>query len=326
MHELRKDYLLDDWVIIASGREKRPKLAEKKIMPSMDENCPFCPGNEERTPPEIARLPLGASEWRVRVVPNKFPAVEQAGEIEKLDLPFRFLKTAFGRHEVIIETPVHRLQMADFTIERIMEIVSVYAERVDVLEAVEGVKEVVLFKNQGPRAGASIPHSHSQLIALNKLSEKTKRELSAYNSFVAENHVCPFCRIISLEMDSQRRVWQNDSFACFAPFASRVPFQLAIYPKRHSPDFREMREKEKRDFAEILKKALSAVKLLGLDYNLYFKNAPLGIEDFHWHVCILPRMTTRAGFEEATDCIVNTHSPEFCAAFYREQFEKEATT
>lgn len=321
MHELRKDYLLDDWVIIASGREKRPKLVEAAPMSSVDENCPFCPGNEERTPPEILRLPVGVNDWRVRVVPNKFPVVEQAGEIERLDLKFRFLKTAFGRHEVVIETPVHRLQMADFTLEKIMEIVDVCAERVNALEEVDGVKEIVLFKNQGLKAGASINHSHSQIIALNKLSEKTKRELAAYNSFIAENQACPFCQIIGLEMDSQRRVWQNDSFACFAPFASRVPFQLGIYPKRHSRDFREMREKEKRDFAEMLKKVLSAIKLLGLDYNLYFKNAPPGVEDFHWHVCVLPRMTTRAGFEEATDCIVNTHSPEFCAAFYREKFE-----
>ncbi len=324
MHELRKDYLLDDWVIIASGREKRPKQVEETLLPSVDENCPFCPGNEERTPPEILRVPALAGEWRVRVVPNKFPAVEQAGEIEKLELPFRFLKTAFGRHEVIIETPVHRLRMADFTLARIMEVVGVYAERVDALEALPGIEEIVLFKNQGPKAGASILHSHTQIIALNKLSERTKRELEAYRAFVAENQACPYCRIVGIEMDSQRRVWQNDSFACFAPFASRVPFQLSIYPKRHFRDFREMYEREKRDFAEILKRALSAIKVLGLDYNLYFKNAPKGTEDFHWHVCIMPRMTIRAGFEEATDCIVNTHSPEFCAAFYREQFEKGA--
>ena len=124
-------------------------------------------------------------------------------------------------------------------------------------------------------------------------------------------------------MDSQRRVFENESFACFAPFASRAAYQLLIFPKRHLRHFKEMYEKEKRDFAEAMKKALSAVKQLGADYNLYFRNAPPGQEDFHWHVNLMPRLTTRAGFEEATECIINIHSPENCAEFYREEFAKE---
>jgi len=323
MHELRKDYLLEDWVIIAGGREKRPQLTKETGTVRENKDCPFCPGNEERTPPEITRAPILADRWRVRVVPNKFSAVDETGVIEKLDLPLRRLKTAYGRHEVIIETPVHSMKLADFTLGRVMEIIGVYIERVIALESMEEIKEVALFKNEGVKAGASILHSHTQLIAFNQLSQKTRMELNAYDRYLEKNQACPYCEIVRIESDTQRKVWENESFLCIAPFASRVPYQLMILPKKHSRHFMEMYEKEKRDFAEILKKALTAIKALGADYNMYFKNAPHSIRDFHWTVNILPRTTIQAGFEEATGCIINSHSPEFCASFYREEFAKE---
>lgn len=320
MHELRKDYLLDDWVIIASGREKRPQHLEIEQRISPKAKCPFCPGHEGLTPPEITRVPIQSQNWRIRVVPNKFSAVQETGIIESLKLPFRSLKTAFGRHEVIIETPLHNLQMADFSLKQIMEILNVFIERVNALEALKEVKEVSLFKNQGVKAGASLSHAHSQIIALNKLSEKTKRELKAFEESFEKNQKCPYCEIIGIEMNSQRRVFENDSFACFTPFASRAAYQLLIFPKRHSRHFNEMGEKEKRDFSEILKKALLAVKELGADFNLYFKNAPPSVRDFHWYANIMPCLITRAGFEESTECIINIYSPEECASFYRKEF------
>lgn len=322
MHELRRDYLLDEWVIVASGRKKRPTPKEEKKEPSPKETCPFCPGHEKMTPPEILRVPVLAKKWRIRIVPNKYSAVQESEPIEKINLPFRFLKTAFGKHEVIIETPVHNLQLADFEVNRIMEVVNAFIERVDSLEGIENVEEVVLFKNQGPKAGASLSHSHSQIIALNKLTEKTKRQINAFNEFVKKREACPYCEILRIEMDSQRRVFENESFACFTPFASRAAFQLLIFPKKHSSHFSEMNEKQRRDFAITLKKALSAVKGLGADYNLYFKNAPPSQNDFHWHVNLMPSLMTRAGFEEATDCIINTYPPEQCAEYYRERFSE----
>ncbi|MCX6802643.1 MAG: DUF4931 domain-containing protein [Candidatus Diapherotrites archaeon] len=323
MNELRKDYLLDDWVIISSGRGKRPQPraeGERKSTPL--EKCPFCPGKEEQTPPEILRLPVGGKGWRIRVVPNKFGAVQEHGTIETLNLKYRALKTAFGKHEVIIETPFHDLEMADFTTERIKEIIGVYIERVKALEAIKGVEEVSLFKNQGFSAGASLSHSHSQLIAVNKVSERTKREIKAFNDSFLKTQSCPYCEIISFEMDSQRRVYENQSFACFTPFASSAGFQLSVFPKRHSRHFNEMGEKEKEDLSEILKKALSALKTISSDYNILFHNAPQSATEYHWHISIKPRLMVRAGFEESTDCIINIFSPEDCAAFYREEFAK----
>ena len=322
LHELRKDYLVGDWVIIASGRENRPKHIELEEKPSPKEKCPFCPGREEETPPEILRVPILAKKWRIRVVPNKFGAVDENSPEEKLDIPYRFLKSALGWHEVIIETPLHGLQMCDFSLGRVMEVVNVYIERVKDLEASQCVKEVSVFKNKGAKAGASISHSHSQLIALNKVSPKTVREIKAFKSAWVENQGCPYCEITQIEMDSKRRVYENDSFACFTPFASRAAYQLMVVPKRHAKHFKEMTEKEKRDFAEILKKALTAIKELGAAYNMVIKNAPPQENEFHWHVDIRPRLITRAGFEEATEIIINTHSPENCAEFYREAFSK----
>ncbi|MEM0359877.1 MAG: DUF4931 domain-containing protein [Candidatus Diapherotrites archaeon] len=323
MNELRKDYLVEEWVIIASGRSKRPQPSsesERKSTPL--EKCPFCPGKENETPPEIMRLPVSSKGWRVRVVPNKFSAVQDHGVIESLGLKYRSLKTAFGKHEVIIETPIHDLEMADFSLERIKEVLSVYIERVKALEAIKGVEEVCLFKNQGFSAGASISHTHSQIIALNKVSEKTKRELKAFNAAFLESQSCPYCEIISLEMDSQRRVYENQSFACFTPFAPRAGYQLLVFPKKHSRHFSEMGEKEKADLAEILKKALSAIKTLGADFNMVFRNAVPSAREYHWHISIMPRLLVRAGFEEGTDCIINIYSPEESAAFYREEFAK----
>ncbi len=319
LHELRKDYLLDKWAIIASGRKNRPQPVPEKHAEKRDETCPFCPGNEEETPPEILRYPVFSKNWRIRVVPNKFKAVDAEGKAESLDLPFRSLKTAIGRHEVIIETPGHGEQFADFSISKIIEVVDVFAERVRALEEISGVKEVTLFKNQGKNAGASLSHSHSQIIALNSVSRNSAEEAGAFEAFFEERGICPYCKIVSLEMDSQRRVHENNSFACFTPFASRAGYQLSIFPKRHSRHFSEMSEGEKRDFASILKKALYSLKGLAPDYNLFFKNALPG-KDFHWHVSIMPRLMTRAGFEEATDTIINVFSPEDCAAYYREKF------
>jgi len=321
MHELRKHYLLDEWVIIASGREKRPKqiVSETKIMPK--NKCPFCVGKENETPPEIMRVPFQGKTWRVRVVPNKFSAVDDTTLVEKLELPFRFLRTAAGKHEVIIETPLHELQIADFTESRIMEVLKVWIKRVSALEKNVNVQEVSLFKNQGAKAGASLSHAHSQLIALNQVSERTKNEMSAFAKAFESIGNCPYCAVIALEKDSQRRVFENQSFVAFTPFASKSPFELVIFPKRHSKHFKGMMEKEKADFANVLKKAFIAVRGLGEDFNLYFKHAPPDAGDFHWYVTIEPMMAIRAGFEKATGTMINSFSPEFAASYYREKFE-----
>jgi len=321
MHELRKHYLLDEWVIIASGREKRPKQlgAETPEMPK--EKCPFCVGKEEETPPEITRIPFQGKTWRVRVVPNKFSAVDDTTLVEKLALPFRVLKTAAGKHEVIIETPLHELQMADFTESRIMEVLNIWIERIVELEKNINIQEVSLYKNQGGKAGASLSHAHSQLIALNQVSKRTKDEIAAFTKAFEATGSCPYCAVIALEKDSQRRVFENQSIAVFTPFASKSPFELVIFPKRHSKHFKGMMEKEKADFASAMKKALLAIRGLGGDFNFYFKHAPPETGDFHWYATLEPRLAIRAGFEKATGTMINSFSPEFAASYYREKFE-----
>jgi len=266
------------------------------------------------------RVPFQGKTWRVRVVSNKFSAVDDTTLVEKLELPFRFLRTAAGKHEVIIETPLHELQMADFTESRIMEVLNVWIGRITELEKNVNIQEVSLFKNQGEKAGASLGHAHSQLIALNQVSRRTKDELNAFAKAFETIGNCPYCAVIALEKDSQRRVFENQSFVAFTPFASKSPFELVIFPRRHSKHFKGMMEKEKADFASVLKKALVAVRGLGEDFNLYFKHAPPETGDFHWYATIEPKLTIRAGFEKATGTMINSFSPEFAASYYREKF------
>jgi len=312
MGELRKDYILDRWVIISTERAKRPHEFVNKKAEEEVGTCYFCPGNENLTPPEISRWPCGSSQWKVRVFPNKFAAVNIDGNSAiKTDNRFYTFSSNFGKHEVIVETPDHKKQLADLDDETIKEVLKMYSNRIEELSKFPGIKYVCVFKNSGKEAGTSIFHSHSQVIAYNQVPEVVNEEIIAAANFSS----CPFCDIIKTEKESLRRCFENDQFVAFAPYASRFPFEIWVMPKQHIKSITEMDEGKLYDLALIMGKILRKLKELNAPYNYVLHYSPSHC-NLHFHIEILPRLSTWAGFE-FNGTVINVVTPEDAAKFYR---------
>ncbi len=322
MHELRKDYIFDRWVIVNTERAKRPKDFIKQHPKIKDHGpCPFCPGNEKMTPPEIARV-NEKGEWILRVFENKFPAVTSEGNPEvRTEGDFFTSGNAFGKHEVLVETPRHNQKFYELPVETIAKYLQLLFKRRDALYKVPGIKFVAMFKNHGLEAGTSLAHEHTQMIAYNRLPANIEREIKAITTYHRKHRKCPYCRVLELERKGPRRIVENDSFLAFTPYASIFEFEIGIFSKRHVDSFSRLNEKERNDLAELLKKILSKLAELQAPYNMYFHEAPKG-KKHHIHVKIVPRLITWGGFEHCTGCIINTVSPEHAAEFFREE-EKE---
>jgi len=322
MHELRKDYIFDRWVIVNTERAKRPKDFIKQRAKINDSGtCPFCPGNEKLTPPEIARVEENG-EWVLRVFENKFPAVTiEASPDVKTEANFFTSGNAYGKHEVIVETPRHDQNFQDLPVERIAKYLALLFKRKNSLYKVPGIKFVAMFKNHGLEAGTSLAHEHTQLIAYNRLPANVDREIKAITKYHGKHRHCPYCKVIELERKGPRRIAENDSFFAFTPYASIFEFEAGIFSKKHVDNFSELGEKELVDLAMLIKKVLSRLAFLKAPYNMYFHEAPKG-KKHHIHVKIVPRLITWGGFEHCTGCIINTVSPEQSAEFFREE-EKE---
>jgi len=313
MGELRKDYVLDRYVIIASERAKRPDEFKKKPKRKSKKNKVdfFAPGNEDLTPKEIYRYPENTKDWQIRVFPNKFPAVKPEGKSEvRTDNHFFTYSDAFGYHEVIVETPDIKKTLADLSEKQIANVLKVIKKRVSINMNCDNIKYVSVFKNHGENAGTSIEHSHCQLIAYNIIPEIIKRK----EYMVKKHESCPYCAVLKIEKNSHRRCFENKDFVAFTPYASRFPFEIWILPKRHIKNITELNDEEFVYLAEIMKKILVKLKKLGVDYNMDFQ---YGVENMHFHVKIMPRISKWAGFEHATGTIINIMPPEDAAEYYR---------
>jgi UDPglucose--hexose-1-phosphate uridylyltransferase len=309
--ELRKDYILERWVFLASDRKKRPREFKSKGEKEEKKICYFCPGNEHLTPPEIGRI--GKKKWKIRWFPNKFPAVEQKGNFSiKTDNTYFTFSDAYGIHEVIVETPHHNKQMWDLSNEHIKEVLDVYKQRITELGRLEHIKYVIIFKNHGKEGGTSLVHSHTQVTAINIVPTLVKEEVEAFKRY--EN--CPYCDIINIEKNSHRRCFENNSMVAFAPYASRFNFEVWIFPKRHLKNITELKDNEALDLAEILKNVLEKLKKLNAAYNFFLHYAPEG-EDLHFHIEVTPRLAIWAGFEFSSNAVINSVAPEDAAKFYR---------
>ncbi|MBD3163905.1 galactose-1-phosphate uridylyltransferase [Candidatus Woesearchaeota archaeon] len=308
--ELRKDYVLDRWVIIATDRMKRPKQFRKKSEKGKKELCFFCPGNEHLTPPEIGRISKGKS-WKFRWFPNKFPAVKKEGnpEIQTHNGFFTFA-SAYGYHEIIAETPDHEEQLWDLPKERLTELLKIYNQRIEQLSKREAIRYVVVFKNHGKDAGTSLIHSHTQIAGINFLPEIIKKKCRH------SKNECPYCRIIDIEKNSYRACFENNNFVAFAPYASRFSFEIWVFSKSHKRRMDEFSEEEYADLADIMKKILNKLKKINVSYNYYLHYSPSN-ENLHFHVEVTPRLATWAGFEFSTEAIINSMPPEDAAKFYR---------
>ncbi|NQV09400.1 galactose-1-phosphate uridylyltransferase [Candidatus Woesearchaeota archaeon] len=311
--ELRKDYILERWVVISEGRAKRPREFKKKPIDVDDKICHFCSGNEHLTPPEISRVEEDG-KWKIRVIPNKFPFMIEEGFTDiRTDNIFFTYSHAYGKHEVIVETEDHEKQLYDLTHDEIKEVLNMYKSRFNALSKLFETKYVVLFKNHGAEAGTSIVHSHSQITSMAKMPTLIQDKLNAVKKFDS----CPYCDIINIEKGSDRRCFENNSFVAFTPYASRFNYEVWLFSKRHCKNINELNDDEMNDLTEIMVKILRKLKELNCSYNFTVFNSPTN-EDLHFHIEFLPRMATWAGFEFSTDIVINSINPEQAAEFYRE--------
>ena len=308
MGELRKDYILDRWVIISSARAQRPHELQKSVTKQKGV-CYFCPGSESSTPAEIGRIVKNGS-WQIRWFENKFPALKPEGSpVPKTDSRFYTSASAYGYHEVVVETPRHDKQLAQLSAEEIEELLYVYARRIVELEQKPNIKYVSVFKNHGYLGGTSIVHSHSQIMATAMLPSEIEAKLSAMRKFIS----CPYCGVIRSEINSGRKCFENDAFIAFTPYASRFNYEIWIFPKQH---IARMEELDFSSLAPIMRSVLKKVQEANLDYNMIVQYGPKG-EDFHFHIEVCPRSAIWAGFEFASGIVINSVAPEDAAKFYR---------
>ncbi len=342
MSELRQDPIQKQWVVISAERGKRPRDFQIARETEKKEGfCPFCPEHEDRTPMEIMALRhpgsyRNAPGWDIRVVPNLYPALMIEGQLDKRALgPYDRMR-GVGAHEVVIETPAHDLDMADMPVEHIARIVETYRLRWLDLSQDHRFRYILVFRNHGAAAGASLAHPHSQIIATPVTPKVVATELeSAKDHFHLKNR-CLFCDILDFELDRQDRIiTTNDNFVSFLPYASRFPFEMTIMPRFHSHSFALMDQRAIVDLATILKDSLLRLKLGLKDvaYNMMLHTVPNvhslpkrsyywdTVEwDFHWHIEIFPRLTRVAGFEWGTGFFINPTPPEDAAVFLRDVF------
>lgn len=333
MPELRQDYATKEWVIIATERAKRPHeflkgRSEPPQLPPHDPNCPFCPGNEHMTPPETFAIrdgtPPNTPGWRVRVVPNKFPALVPNGRPQRVRLGIYLRMDGVGHHEVIIESPEHDKTLALLPQWQVEDVIRAYRARYQALNANPANELVLIFRNQGERAGTSLVHPHSQIVATPIVPVPIRRTL-----YEAERHYdalgrCVFCDILEHELECKERiVAENRHFVAFVPYAARVPFEVHILPRQHQATFGELPDDQLSAFAAMLRLVLRKLYfgLRNPDYNFAISTAPhysQGEPHFHWHLKILPRLTTPAGFEIGSGMYINVALPEENAKFLRE--------
>jgi UDPglucose--hexose-1-phosphate uridylyltransferase len=327
MPELRKDPIVGRWVIIASERGKRPMDFPHRSPVQHGGFCPFCPGNEDKTPPEIfAVRPLGprdAPGWQVRVVPNKFPALIIEGELKRRGVGLYDVVDGIGAHEVIIDSPEHARSFADMSVAHIATVLETYQIRQLDLAQDHRFRYILVFKNHGEDAGASLEHSHTQLIATPIIPKRVVEELEGTRRHFEIKERCIFCDIIDQELfDGRRIILETEHFLVISPFAARFPFETWILPRRHEPHFHRVGEAARLDMAAVLSTVLRKLNL-ALDqpaYNYVLHTAPINTGadwHFHWHLELMPKLTKVAGFEWGSGFYINPTPPEDAADYLR---------
>jgi UDPglucose--hexose-1-phosphate uridylyltransferase len=330
--ELRKDPITGRWVIIATDRAKRPSdFNRQQVHITGLRFCPFCAGNELRTPPEILayRTRGGANEpgWTLRVISNKFPVLRVEGTTNSKADGMYDKMNGVGAHEVIIETPDHTQTLATMPEKRIEDLFWAYRDRVLDLRRDVRLKYVLLFKNHGEAAGQPLEHTHSQLIALPVVPKRVHEEIDGAKKYHDYKDRCVYCDIVSHEVDhGQRVVLDTDHFVAVSPYAARFPFETWIVPKLHNSHAEAMSHAEIEDLARVLRSILRRIEttLEHPPYNLVVHSAPVQETPsvhYHWHIELIPKLTHVAGFEWGSGFYINPTPPEESAKFLREAAE-----
>jgi UDPglucose--hexose-1-phosphate uridylyltransferase len=334
MSELRRDPLSGHWVIVAEGRSERPQDFKINRQVRSPDQCSFCAGHEEETPGEVfavrsQRDVADEADWKIRVVPNKYPALHpDSGDIGLPSLSPLAGKAAeslftvsagCGVHEVIIETPEHLVRTTDLHPKQLAAVIRVYRSRLQALRANKRIHSGIVFKNVGPEAGATIEHTHSQLIGLPINSPRLAAELNATRVHQDRYGNCLFCDLIAAEKQLDRRiVATTERYLALCPYASRQPYETWILPHAHQANFDTLCDDACDELADLLLGTLQAIDTT-LDkpaYNYMVLSAPFDSDpgaDYHWRMVIIPRLTIRAGFEWGTLCSINPVPPEEAA-------------
>ena len=328
MPEFRQNMATKEWVVIATERAKRPEdfLKGKEArpeLPAYSPTCPFCPGNEGKTPPSVLTMEEDGT-WKLRVVPNKFAALQPQFSTKR-ERVGRFLKAdGFGIAEVIIETPAHNATIATMDGHDVQRVVEAYKSRQVAISQDPRINMVTVFRNHGPKAGTSLEHPHSQIIATPIIPPHVRSPMTQATLAFDTYGSCVFCDMIGEELrQSERVIIETEHFVALCPFASRSPFETRILPKRHNSSFTTISDVEIEDLARVLKTLLRKI-YVGLDnpdYNYIIRSAPTTDEDvrfYHWYILIVLKLTTPAGFEIGSVIYINTTYPEQCAAFLRD--------
>jgi len=329
MSELRRDPVNGRWVIVDSDYPTKPESFEYE--PNIIRGggtCPFCYGNELLTPPEIEAIRNpgtgpNTSGWQVRVVPNKFPALQIEGELDKRGLGIYDMSNGIGAHEVLIESPYHNKDIPDLLNSEVEAFLSMYCRRTIDLIKDKRFKYIMIFKNYGAAAGASLEHPHTQIVALPMVPKNPMEEIKGAQSYFEYRDRCIFCDIIRQEMQEKERIiLENKHFLSLCPFVSRFPFEIWIMPKKHNSLFFNMRSEELPALAQILKDTIHKLKVVFADvpYNFIIHTSPVngserGLEYYHWHIEIMPKLTRTAGFEWGSGFYVDSVSPEKAAQY-----------
>jgi UDPglucose--hexose-1-phosphate uridylyltransferase len=327
--ELRKDPVTGRWVIISTERRKRPndfRLESVHVAP--DPACPFCEGHEHMTPRELLshRRNGGSPDgpgWDLRVVPNQFPVLRVEGGLDRQGEGLFDKMNGIGAHEVIIETPRHEDTLATMTDAAIEQVLWAFQERLCDLKQDHRFRYIIIFKNHGAAAGASLDHSHSQLIALPIVPREVRDEVDGAKAHFASKERCVFCDIVRQELaDGRRVIAESAEMVALAPYAPRFPFETWIMPRRHQSRYEEGQRHEYAALARMLGDILRRMNrmLKSPPYNLLIHSAPMSepADYYHWHVEIIPKLTKVAGFEWATGFYLNPTAPEEAAQVLRD--------
>jgi len=324
--ELRQDRTSGGWVIVAPHRGQRPQASGSARpsgpAPAFDPKCPFCPGHEGELPGILAETKAaGAPGWAVRAVPNKYPALQ--AQAEPPHVADHVAQAGFGIHEVIIESPRHDAELDTLSADERLAVITAYRDRCQVLFAAPRIETVVLFRNHGPSAGASLLHPHAQAIALSMVPPRLAA-LSAWGKhYYAEHGICAMCEELQGETRHRERiVEETERYLALVPFAAEHPYEIWIVPLDHHASFIDIEDEALAEFGELLARCLRRLKkvLAGPPYNFVIDSAPkhaFGAAHFHWRLRLVPDVAIWGGFELGGGLPINPSSPEDDAAALR---------
>jgi len=340
-NEIRKDYLLNRWVVIAKERKRRPTDFVKKAEERGVGVCPLCPDNEHMTPPAVLVYLRSNGEirkdrdqnsfrhknWLIRCVPNLYPAFTPPDKEKVKVKESLVLANAVGHHEVLIESPRHDEHLGVARVSQLVHVINAYVDRLNDLSAKPYVKYVEIFRNHGLDAGASLSHAHTQIIATPFVPGIVDEELRVCRRFWTKTGECLFCDILRKERAGPRFIWENDSFFVFAPWASVHPLEFWIFPKKHQSTLLDVSQGEINSLAKAFRACFGGLNSLLNDpsYNFGFHMAPSkeAQDYYHWHLEVYPRLAIWAGFEKSTGMFINVVPPEDAAAELKEAVQAE---